>query len=106
MLTDQQIDTLDDLYHNTFTGYLTRREAEAADMFDFQEERYPASNSAIRAVVQESEKMRSCGWIEDEDSGAYDTECGHTFLLNDDTPAVNQMFFCCFCGGHLVASAA
>jgi len=42
-----------------------------------------------------------CRWTLDNDSGAYDTACGHKFTLNEGTPAENGMRFCCYCGGAL-----
>ena len=51
--------------------------------------------------IVDIEQLSVCHWAEDEDSGAYDTECGHTFALNDGTPAENEMAFCCYCGSQL-----
>ena len=31
----------------------------------------------------------------------WDTDCGETFVINEDTPAENDMRFCCFCGKPL-----
>jgi hypothetical protein len=42
-----------------------------------------------------------CTWTEDADIGAWDTECGHSFCLEDGTPKQNRMKFCCYCGQPL-----
>jgi len=66
----------------------TRREVAdlAADLM--------AARAALRA-------QKLCRWTQDEDSGAYDTACGHKFMINEGTPAENGMQFCCYCGGAL-----
>jgi hypothetical protein len=45
----------------------------------------------------------TCTWKEmDEfDSRAFDTGCGHAFELNDGTPSSNEMQFCCYCGKRI-----
>lgn len=43
-----------------------------------------------------------CEWHEeDAESNCWDTTCGEVFQLNHDTPAENNMRFCCYCGGAL-----
>ena len=40
-----------------------------------------------------------CTWRnEDSYTNVWETDCGHTFLINEDTPLENNMRFCCFCG--------
>ena len=58
------------------------------------------------ATVLKTLDIEGCNWSEANASGAFDTDCGHTFLLDDGTPAENKMAFCCYCGGKLIASAA
>ena len=38
-----------------------------------------------------------CEWELNEE-GDYETDCGHSFTLNDGTLVENSMKFCCFCG--------
>ena len=45
-------------------------------------------------------KTDACKWAEDED-GIWQTDCGNSFVLNNDTPAKNSMQFCCYCGCKL-----
>jgi len=52
----------------------------------------------LRAGLREG---TPCRWTPDDDSGAYDTACGHRFTINEGTPAENYMQFCCYCGGAL-----
>lgn len=47
---------------------------------------------------------KRCRWVYDEDIDAYETECGHTFILIDGTPAENNMKFCTYCVGELCES--
>lgn len=41
--------------------------------------------------------MSDCKWKENSD-GYYETDCGNSFVLMDDTPSDNGMKFCCYCG--------
>ena len=43
-----------------------------------------------------------CTWKLDYDTDAWDTSCGHSFVLNADTPSENSMCYCPYCGGALV----
>ena len=43
----------------------------------------------------------SCGWTLDHDEFAWDTGCGHLFILNDGTPKENEMVYCPFCGNKI-----
>jgi hypothetical protein len=56
----------------------------------------------------EDTARRTCEWREDDDDeyGGLDTTCGQTFVLNEGTTADNDMRFCCYCGGVLVAIRA
>lgn len=52
---------------------------------------------------QAAQQALKCEWAqEDESSDAWDTSCGHTFLINDGTPSENDMCYCCFCGKTLI----
>lgn len=31
----------------------------------------------------------------------WETDCGRLFVINDETPLKNHMYFCCFCGKNL-----
>jgi len=44
---------------------------------------------------------RVCDWKHDENYNCYDTTCGHAFVINDGTPAENDMKYCPYCGGRL-----
>jgi rRNA maturation endonuclease Nob1 len=46
----------------------------------------------------------SCAWTYDADdeSGTWETECGHAFCFIDDGPKENDCKFCAYCGGNLV----
>ena len=49
---------------------------------------------------------KKCKWDqEDEGSSTYDSDCGHTFIFNDDGPTDNGFTFCPFCGGKLIEIA-
>ena len=51
------------------------------------------------------EVPEGCKWSQaDEDSNAWQTECGNMFLLNDGTPEQNDMKHCCYCGGKMLAA--
>lgn len=41
-----------------------------------------------------------CHWTEDE-NGAWQTACGHTFEFNDGGPVENEQQFCGYCGLRL-----
>lgn len=43
----------------------------------------------------------ACAWTQEEDEGAWATDCGELFVLNDGVPSENRMRFCCYCGGAL-----
>lgn len=45
-----------------------------------------------------------CEWLQDEWDGSWDTSCGNKFEIIDGTPEDNEMKFCTYCGGHLVAT--
>ena len=48
----------------------------------------------------EREMGTTCRWSEDED-GNWSTECDRFYIINEGTPELNGMKFCCFCGAHL-----
>lgn len=41
-----------------------------------------------------------CDWKEDEE-GAWHTGCDGMFEINEGTPMLNDMAFCCYCGKPL-----
>lgn len=43
--------------------------------------------------------VKRCIWTETGEM--WETTCGNAFVLNDGTPADNEMKFCCYCGGQL-----
>jgi hypothetical protein len=45
-------------------------------------------------------KLPTCEWS-DGGEGAYLTECGEAFVVNEGTPAENGMRFCPYCGRKL-----
>ena len=45
--------------------------------------------------------MSNCAWVQDEDFGAWETNCGHCYAIIEGTPAANGMKFCCYCGKPL-----
>lgn len=51
-----------------------------------------------RIAVLENVMSQTCEWKEDEDSGAWETECGKMFEIIDGTPLENKMVYCPFCG--------
>lgn len=51
-------------------------------------------------VRVEDEEEPRCGWTHDDD-GTWETGCGNSFILLDDTPMENDMKFCCYCGRHI-----
>lgn len=49
---------------------------------------------------------RECAWTrEDSEYGCYNTECGHTFELNDGDLDSNGFKFCYSCGGKIKEKA-
>jgi hypothetical protein len=54
----------------------------------------------IRAAYQPAPADAAmCKWTRDEDTGAYDTQCGATWHLSDgDDPAEHGQYFCHHCG--------
>lgn len=56
---------------------------------------------ACDSAVPLARRVGRCRWDYDADMGAYETECGHAFCINEGTPAENDMRFCPYCGGEL-----
>jgi hypothetical protein len=52
-----------------------------------------------RVVIPET---KTCSWKHDDEDGAFDTECGNRFQMEDGTPEDNGFRFCTYCGGRLV----
>ena len=57
-----------------------------------------------KAIVMYSKNLdSSCTWtfkaLYDD---RWETDCGHSFVLNSDTPYANDLKFCGFCGRKLV----
>jgi hypothetical protein len=45
---------------------------------------------------------KTCKWVlAEEESSAYETECGGIFEVMEGTPLENGFCFCCYCGGRL-----
>lgn len=47
-------------------------------------------------------RLKKCRWVQDEDGGAYDSDCGHRWDFIEAGPIDNGMRFCCYCGKSLV----
>ena len=48
-------------------------------------------------------KSSICQWtLKDWNDEQWETDCGHSFVLNSDTPSANDLKFCGFCGRKLV----
>lgn len=45
------------------------------------------------------EGSQRCTWTETDE--CWETDCGRIFVLNDGTPAENEMRFCYYCGKPL-----
>ena len=48
-----------------------------------------------------------CKWTADwspDDDGIWDTACGERFVIVAETPTLNRMRFCCYCGSKLEES--
>jgi hypothetical protein len=45
-----------------------------------------------------------CHWTPmfNDQEGAWETQCGDAFWINDGTPEENKMSFCPYCGGALL----
>lgn len=46
-------------------------------------------------------KTEYCKWVSDFDmdcENSFDTNCGHTFIIINGTPAENNMKYCPYCG--------
>jgi len=57
-------------------------------------------NEAQAALADKPTPMSPCVWREDED-GVWHTTCLAQWVLNDGTPAENNMFYCHCCGRQL-----
>lgn len=57
------------------------------------------------ALLFESLRNRfgPCQWTQEEnpDYGIWETECGHSFVLDEGNPKENEMNYCPFCGRPL-----
>ena len=53
------------------------------------------------AAASEGSGGGACAWTQEDDEGAWATDCGELFVLNDGVPSENRMRFCCYCGGAL-----
>lgn len=42
----------------------------------------------------------TCTWAEDIDA-IWNTDCGQSFVFEEDTPTGNRMNYCCYCGKRL-----
>jgi hypothetical protein len=54
----------------------------------------------LKTDLAKCQAIHNCVWTQNSD-GIYETQCGHMFELNEDTPEKNQMAYCCYCGKHL-----
>lgn len=52
----------------------------------------------LDGMLEDAEPWPSCLWQYDERIDAWETGCGATWVLNDGTPADNEMLFCPACG--------
>jgi hypothetical protein len=50
--------------------------------------------------MKTSERENDCVW-EYQGEGVWDTECGDSFIILEDTPHENNMEYCPFCGREL-----
>ena len=57
-----------------------------------------------KAIVMYSKNLdSSCTWtFKSLYDDRWETDCGHSFVLNSDTPYANDLKFCGFCGRKLV----
>jgi hypothetical protein len=51
----------------------------------------------MRMMTMTDDRDGSCEWAEDI-WGAWLTDCGNTFEVNEGLPSENSMIYCCFCG--------
>lgn len=49
---------------------------------------------------------KQCEWSEEPDEGLWNSDCGNSFLFNDDGPIANGFKFCPYCGLALAESPA
>jgi hypothetical protein len=54
----------------------------------------------------DDQSSAACAWNGDLDFNCWETDCGNSFWLEEDTPTGNGMKFCCFCGKSLVTELA
>lgn len=60
-------------------------------------------NELIRLAALAEPQGDGCRWTEDEyEGGAWDTDCGQRFCIEDGTPEQNDMKFCCYCGHKIL----
>lgn len=56
---------------------------------------------AINILLHSAEALERrdvCLWKQDEDDGAWDTQCGNRFEIIEGDPLNNNMAFCPYCG--------
>lgn len=59
----------------------------------------PEPNEHLKSAFEANKDLvhgKMCMWKEDD--GAWQTDCGNAFCLENGTPADNNMLYCCFCG--------
>jgi len=53
-------------------------------------------------TVTSRRSVGMCKWTHNEDICAWETDCKHTFTLENGGPTDNSMAYCCYCGRVLV----
>ncbi len=66
----------------------------------------PAAQRPGAGDVDGTHTATPCHWIEDTDSGAWDTACGHKHLFTAGDATDNGHSFCPYCGGRLFSQPA
>ena len=68
---------------------------------EFEKQADEASESELNDLL--------CGWhggvtFFGSDTNYYDTDCGHSFVVNEGSPSDNNMNYCCYCGKKIQES--
>jgi hypothetical protein len=66
-------------------------------------EAYKAEADALSAAIQAGagSEQRTCNWTHNDDDGYWAGDCGIAFCLENETPELNEMYYCPKCGGKL-----
>ncbi len=82
----------------------TYQENISGDMIPIYETPDVCIEAADRIEELEKDASKQCVWELDNTDCFYHTGCDNSFVLNDGTPADNNMKFCPYCAGSIKES--